>query len=454
MTVGSASGGASSKGFALLQRLGRSLMLPIAVLPAAALLQRLGQEDLLGSVSGLQTVAGVIGAAGGALFDNLPLLFAIGVAIGFARKADGTTALSAAVGYLVLAGVMWEITGQEAGTSFNKGPYGVLGGIIAGLVAAWLWQRYHRIKLPDYLGFFGGRRFVPIVTAVAMLVIGTVLGLLFPLFDAGLTAFSDVVTANAVLGGGIYGLINRLLLPFGLHHIPNNVVWFLFGDYHGQKGDIARFFEGDPTAGTFQTGFFPIFMFALPAAALAIWRSAPPAQRKVVGGVMLSVGLTSFLTGITEPLEFSFIFVAWPLLLIHAVLTGTSHMLVNYLDIHSGFGFSAGAIDYVLNFGISQRSLWLIPIGLLYAVIYYFVFRFVITKWNLRTPGREDAGEGSALLDEGQSSGDAKPAKADPAASAESQENFSSTTATMSTDTPAEGGADPKPADGEGTGKS
>ncbi|WP_338595574.1 PTS transporter subunit EIIC [Saccharopolyspora sp. SCSIO 74807] len=403
MTVGSG-GGSSSKGFALLQRLGRSLMLPIAVLPAAALLQRLGQEDLLGSVPGVQAVAGVIGAAGGALFDNLPLLFAIGVAIGFARKADGSTALSAAVGYLVLSGVMWEITGQEDGTTFNKGPYGVLGGIIAGLVAAWLWQRYHRIKLPEYLGFFGGRRFVPIVTAVSMLVIGAVLGLVFPLFDAGLTAFSDLVTTNAVIGGGIYGVANRLLLPFGLHHILNNVVWFLFGDYHGEKGDIARFFEGDPTAGTFQTGFFPIFMFALPAAALAIWRSAPPAQRKTVGGVMLSVGLTSFLTGITEPLEFSFIFVAWPLLLVHAVLTGSSHALVNWLDIHSGFGFSAGAIDYVLNFGIAQRSLWLIPIGLGYAVIYYFVFRFVITKWNLRTPGREDSAEGGGLLDESQQS--------------------------------------------------
>ncbi|MBK0867141.1 PTS transporter subunit EIIC [Saccharopolyspora sp. HNM0986] len=403
MTVGSG-GGSSSKGFALLQRLGRSLMLPIAVLPAAALLQRLGQEDLLGSVPGVQAVAGVIGAAGGALFDNLPLLFAIGVAIGFARKADGSTALSAAVGYLVLSGVMWEITGQEDGTTFNKGPYGVLGGIIAGLVAAWLWQRYHRIKLPEYLGFFGGRRFVPIVTAVSMLVIGAVLGLVFPLFDAGLTAFSDLVTTNAVIGGGIYGVANRLLLPFGLHHILNNVVWFLFGDYHGEKGDIARFFEGDPTAGTFQTGFFPIFMFALPAAALAIWRSAPPAQRKTVGGVMLSVGLTSFLTGITEPLEFSFIFVAWPLLLVHAVLTGSSHALVNWLDIHSGFGFSAGAIDYVLNFGIAQRALWLIPIGLGYAVIYYFVFRFVITKWNLRTPGREDSAEGGGLLDESQQS--------------------------------------------------
>ncbi|WP_263248607.1 PTS transporter subunit EIIC [Saccharopolyspora rosea] len=386
----SATTASGRQGFALLQRLGRSLMLPIAVLPAAALLQRLGQDDLLGSIGALKSVASVIGAAGGALFDNLPLLFAIGVAIGFAKKADGSTALAAAVGYLVLSGVLWQITGQETGTAYNKGPYGVLGGIVAGLTAAWLWQRYHRIKLPAYLGFFGGRRFVPIVTAFAMVLAGVVLGLLYPLFDRGLTAFSDAVTSNAVVGGGVYGVINRLLLPFGLHHIPNSVVWFTFGDYQGQRGDIARFFAGDPTAGTFMTGFFPIFMFALPAAALAIWRSAKPSQRKVVGGVMLSVALTAFLTGVTEPLEFSFIFVAWPLLLIHAVLTGTSMALVNALDIHTGFGFSAGAIDYVLNFGISRHSLWLIPIGLAYAVVYYFVFRFVITKWNLRTPGREE----------------------------------------------------------------
>ncbi|MER7012145.1 PTS transporter subunit EIIC [Saccharopolyspora sp. NPDC000359] len=415
MSASATAASGNKKGFALLQRLGRSLMLPIAVLPAAALLQRLGQEDLLGAeglgqaFSWLLPVAEVIGAAGGALFDYLPLLFAIGVAIGFAKKADGSTALAGAVGYLVLSGVLWKITGTEADKVFNKGPYGVLGGIIAGLVAAWLWQKYHRIKLPAYLGFFGGRRFVPIITAVAMLFVGVVLGLLYPLFDAGLTAFSNAVTQNAVIGGGVYGVVNRLLLPFGLHHIPNNVVWFLFGDYNGEKGDISRFFAGDPTAGTFMTGFFPIFMFALPAAALAIWQCAKPSQRKVVGGVMISVALTAFLTGITEPLEFSFIFVAWPLLLIHAVLTGTSMALVNALDIHTGFGFSAGAIDYLLNFGISQNSLWLIPIGLAYAVIYYFVFRFVITKWNLRTPGREEDDSDAAETGTDNASGKAEP---------------------------------------------
>jgi PTS system N-acetylglucosamine-specific IIC component len=395
-SAGKSSTGRSGRGFAVAQRLGRSLMLPIAVLPAAALLQRLGQDDLLGAIAPIKGAAAVIGAAGGALFNNLPLLFAVGVAIGFAKRADGSTALAGCVGYLVLSGVLWQMTGTSQSTAYNKGPYGVLGGIVAGLVAAWLWQRYHRIKLPDYLAFFGGRRFVPIATAVVMLIIGTVMGLLFPLFNRALTAFSNAVTANSVVGGGIYGVVNRLLLPVGLHHIPNNIVWFLFGDFHGQKGDIARFFAQDPTAGTFMTGFFPIFMFALPAAALAIVHTARPEQRKIVGGIMFSAALCAFLTGVTEPLEFTFIYVAWPLLVIHAVLTGTSMALVNALDIHSGFGFSAGAIDYVLNFGISQHAVWLIPIGLVYAVLYYVLFRFVITKWNLRTPGREDPEEGES----------------------------------------------------------
>ncbi|MDR7303297.1 PTS transporter subunit EIIC [Haloactinomyces albus] len=398
-----ATSGSRSRSFALLQRFGRSLMLPIAVLPAAALPLRLGQDDLLGAIPGLDTVAGVIGAAGGALFNNLPLLFAVGVAVGMARKADGSTALAGAVGYLVLAGVLWEMTGTEAGTVYNKGPYGVLGGIIAGLAAAFLWQRYHRVKLPPYLAFFGGRRFVPIVTSLAMLATGVLLGLIYPLFDAGLTAFGKAVTGSAVTGGGIYGFVNRLLVPVGLHHIPNSVVWFLTGDYQGQRGDIARFFAGDPTAGTFMTGFFPIFMFALPAAALAIYHCAKPAQRKLVGGVMLAGALTSFLTGVTEPLEFSFIFVAWPLLLVHAGLTGTSMALVNALDVHSGFFFSAGAIDYLLNFGIATRPLWLVPIGLGYAVVYYFLFRFIITKWNLPTPGREDDDQGVQSPDEQES---------------------------------------------------
>ncbi|MCO7194411.1 PTS transporter subunit EIIC [Pseudonocardia sp. McavD-2-B] len=383
-------------GLAGLQRLGRSLMLPIAVLPAAGLLLRLGQDDLLGGVEALKQPAAVLAAAGGALFDHLPMIFALGIAIGWARRSDGSTALAALVGYLVMDGVFTALSpvllpgvldseGEQATIDF-----GVLGGIVAGLVAALLWQRFHRTTLPTFLGFFNGRRLVPILTAVSMMVIASAMSLVYPVFNAGLTGLGTAVGENAVVGGGIFGVVNRLLLPIGLHHIVNNVVWFLIGDYQGVHGDLQRFFQGDPTAGTFMTGFFPIMMFALPAAALAIWHEARPEKRKLVGGIMVSVALTSFVTGITEPLEYAFVYVAWPLYLIHAVLTGTSLALVNALDIHSGFAFSAGAIDYVLNFGQATRPLWLIPIGLAYAVVYYVLFRFVIRRWNLRTPGRED----------------------------------------------------------------
>jgi PTS system N-acetylglucosamine-specific IIC component len=389
-------------GLAGLQRLGRSLMLPIAALPAAGLLLRLGQDDLLGGVGSLKQVAAVLSAAGGALFDNLPLIFALGIAIGWARKADGSTALAAVVGYLVLDGVFTAMSPLVLdGVLDSKGEqavvnYGVLGGIVTGLLSAILWQRFYRTKLPTFLGFFNGRRLVPILTAVTMMVVAVLLSLIYPLFNTGLTALGNAVDANTVVGGGVYGVANRLLVPLGLHHILNSVVWFILGDFNGTHGDLNRFFAGDPTAGTFMTGFFPIMMFALPAAALAIWHEARPGQRKLVGGIMVSVALTSFLTGITEPLEYSFVYVAWPLYLIHAILTGTSLALVNALGIHDGFTFSAGALDYLVNFGQATKPLWLIPIGLAYAVVYYLVFRFVIRRWNLRTPGREEETEETA----------------------------------------------------------
>jgi N-acetylglucosamine PTS system EIICBA or EIICB component len=396
-------GGAKQRRFNLapLQKFGRSLMLPIAALPVAALLLRLGQPDLLGADGlGWDRVAAVIGAAGNAIFSNLPLLFALGVAIGMAKKADGSTALAAVVGYLVFKGVGDAMSPFVLGVA-GKGEeqelinYGVLGGIVMGLTAAYLWQRYHRIGLPPYLAFFGGRRFVPIITAFAAIVIAVAMSLVYPLFDKGLTSTGTWVTNNDVVGGFVYGTLNRLLIPLGLHHILNSGPWFIIGDYKAADGvvyhgDIARFLHGDPTAGAFMTGFFPIMMFALPAAALAIWHEAKPAHKKAVGGIMLSAALTSFLTGVTEPLEFAFMFVAWPLYVIHAVLTGTSLALVNLLGVRDGFGFSAGLFDYVLNFGIATRPLWLIVIGLGYAALYYFLFRFVIRKWKLRTPGREE----------------------------------------------------------------
>ncbi len=397
-------------GLASVQKFGRSLMLPIASLPVAALLLRLGQPDLLGKDGlGWDKPAAVIGAAGGAIFDNLPLIFALGVAIGMAKKSDGSTALAAVVGYLVFKGVydvmvpMVMTVDKDNEGAVAKG-YGVLGGIVIGLTAAWLWQRYYRIKLPDYLAFFGGRRFVPMMTAFAAIIIAVLMTLVYPWFNTGLTNVSDWVADNDVIGGFVYGTLNRLLIPLGLHHILNSGPWFLFGDYTNSAGtvvtgDIPRFLAGDPTAGAFQTGFFPIMMFALPAAALAIWQEAKPAHKKAVGGIMIGAALTSFLTGVTEPLEFSFMFVAFPLYVIHAVLTGTSIALTNALDIRDGFGFSAGLFDFLLNWNIAEKPGLLIVIGLGYAVVYYFLFRAVIRWWNLKTPGREEEGDDTSMTD-------------------------------------------------------
>ncbi|QHT56212.1 PTS transporter subunit EIIC [Cellulomonas sp. H30R-01] len=393
-------------GLPQLQRIGRSLMLPIASLPAAALLLRLGQADMLGAdglgahAAWLLPVAAVLAAAGDALFANLPLLFALGVAVGYARKSDGSTGLAAVIGYLVFKGVTTALSpfilGEAAeGEKQELINYGVLGGIVIGLVAALLYQKYYRIKLPPYLAFFGGRRFVPIVTAGAAILIAVVAALIYPAFDAGFTAVGEWVTGSTILGAFVYGTANRLLVPIGLHHLLNSLPWFQFGEYTDANGDvwngdIARFLHGDPTAGTFMTGFFPIMMFALPAAALAIVHTSKAKNRKVIAGIMGSAALVSFVTGVTEPLEFAFVYVAYPLYAIHAVLTGTSLALTNALGIRDGFGFSAGAIDYVLNFRIAEQPLLLILIGLGYAVLYYFLFRWVITRWNLRTPGRED----------------------------------------------------------------
>lgn len=390
--------GATSKrklSIAPIQKFGRSLMLPIAVLPAAGLLLRLGQPDLLGADGlGWNTIAAVIGAAGDAAFANLPLLFAVGVAIGIAKKADGSTALAAVMGYLVFKGVGDALSPIVLGEDGGMVNYSVLGGIIIGLVSGWLWQKYHRISLPPYLAFFGGRRFVPIATSVAAIIIAVPMALVYVWFDAGLTAVGTWVAGNAVVGGFVYGFLNRLLIPLGLHHVLNSVPWFVLGEYSSGgevfHGDIARFLHGDPTAGAFMTGFFPIFMFALPAAALAIYQEARPSQKKIVGGIMFSAALTAFLTGVTEPLEFSFMFVAFPLYFMHAILTGSSMAIANALGIHDGFAFSAGFFDFALNWNIATKPWLLLVMGAAYAVIYYFLFRFAIRKWNLRTPGRDD----------------------------------------------------------------
>lgn len=398
------------------QKFGRSLMLPIAALPVAGLMLRLGSPDMLG-VDGLgfETAAPVIMAAGDALFANLPLLFALGIAIGMAKKSDGSTALAAVVGYLTFKAVgdamSPAILGAPAeGDEQQLINFGVLGGILVGLLASFLWQRYHRIKLPAYLAFFGGRRFVPIVTAFAAMILSVLLSFVYPAFDSVLTGVGEWVGQNGVLGGFVYGTANRLLIPLGLHHILNSVPWFILGDFTNAAGDvvhgdIARFLSGDPTAGAYMSGFFPVMMFGLPAAALAIAHEAKPAAKKATTGLMLSVGLTAFLTGITEPLEFAFMFVAFPLYVVHALLTGVSLAIVNFLGIRMGFSFSAGLTDMVINWRISEQPWLLVAIGLVYAVVYYVLFRFIIRKWNLRTPGREevnvhDAGTAESLTDQ------------------------------------------------------
>lgn len=423
MSTASATASSEKRGFpglAQLQRLGRSLMMPIAVLPAAAILARLGSNDMLGGapetgadpaglaqfdgLHWLQPVSEVMGAAGNALLGNLGFLFAIGVAIGFARKSDGSTALAALAGYLVFNGVNTvmspHILGVPPDDAIRPSDYlinwSALGGIVIGITAALLWQRYHRIKLPPYLAFFGGRRFVPIVTSFAAMIIAVLMSFIYKPFSTGLFNLGEWTAENDVVGGGIFGFFNRLLIPLGLHHILNSFPWFQLPSPDPDitvVGDIPRFLAGDPTAGIFQTGFFPIMMFALPAAALAIWQCAKPSQKKLIGGIMISAALTSFVTGVTEPIEFSFMFVAFPLYVVHALLTGTSLALVNALDIRDGFGFSAGAIDFLLNWRIAEQPALLIVIGLVYAAIYYFLFRWIILKFNLRTPGREDDGE-------------------------------------------------------------
>ncbi|MEW5321901.1 N-acetylglucosamine-specific PTS transporter subunit IIBC [Geobacillus thermoleovorans] len=361
-----------------LQRLGKALMLPIAVLPAAGLLLRLGQPDLLNIP--------FIAAAGDAVFSNLALIFAIGVAVGFAKDGNGAAALAGAIGYFVLT---------KGAAAIDKDiNMSVLGGIISGVVAGLLYNRYHDIKLPDWLGFFGGRRFVPIVTSFVMLVLALVFGYVWPPIQDGINAVGHWIVGAGALGVGIFGFLNRLLIPVGLHHVLNSFVWFVFGEYNGKTGDLSRFFAGDPDAGIFMAGFFPVMMFGLPAAALAMIAAAKKERRKAITGALFGVALTSFLTGITEPIEFLFMFLSPLLYVVHAVLTGLSLAVATMLDIHHGFTFSAGAIDFFLNYGIAKKPYLLIIQGLVYAVVYFVVFYFLITKLDLKTPGREDEVEG------------------------------------------------------------
>ncbi|MFD7230580.1 PTS transporter subunit EIIC [Streptomyces sp. NPDC059881] len=388
---------------AVMQRIGRSLMLPVAVLPAAALLVRFGQPDMLGKESFptfITKIAGYMSAGGGALLDNMALLFAVGIAIGFAKKSDGSTALAAVVGYLVFKSVLGTFTDSSLPKkeAIVDGKIvmveqavdaKVLGGVVMGIIVALLYQRFYRTKLPAWAGFFGGRRLVPILASFAGLLAGIVFGLIWPWLGSGLHSFGESLVNSGAVGAGIFGVANRALIPVGMHHLLNSFPWFQAGSYEGKSGDIARFLAGDPSAGQFMTGFFPIMMFALPAACLAIVHCARPERRKVVGGMMFSLALTSFVTGVTEPIEFTFMFIAPVLYAIHALLTGVSMALTWSLGMKDGFGFSAGAVDFFLNLGIASNPWGLALVGLCFAAVYYVIFRFAIIKFNLPTPGRE-----------------------------------------------------------------
>ena len=382
----------------ILQPLGRALMLPIAVLPVAALMLRLGQPDLLN--------IGFVSAAGAAIFDNLGLLFAVGVATGFARDGNGAACLAGIVCYLVTsrgaevfltipadigAGLAEETrkTVEAAWRTAAIHKFDVPIGIVAGLLGGVFYNRFATFRLPDYLAFFAGRRFVPIVSGVTGLLLAAGLGLAYAPLATGVDGLSRGVVGAGGWGLFAYGVLNRLLIVTGLHHILNNVAYFIVGDWHGTTGDLRRFFAGDPSAGAFMSGFFPVMMFGLPAACLAMYHEALPERRKAVAGLLLSLALTSFLTGVTEPIEFSFMFVAPLLYGIHAVLTGLAEFIMNALGVRLGFGFSAGLFDYVLNFGLATRPLLLLPVGGAYALAYYTIFRFAIRRWNLPTPGRE-----------------------------------------------------------------
>ncbi len=365
--------------FGKLQKLGKALMLPVAVLPIAGLLLRLGAEDVLNIP--------FIASAGDAILGNLPIIFAIGVAVGFAFDNSGAAGLAGVVGYFVLtAGA------KVINETINMG---VLGGIISGVVAGNLYNKYHDIKLPEWLGFFGGKRFVPIVTGLASIILALIFGFIWPPIQSGIDAAANWMIGAGALGVFMFGFLNRLLIPFGLHHVINNIVWFIFGEFGGRTGDYGRFLAGDPNAGIFMAGFYPIMMFGLVGAALAMYKTSKPENRKQVSGALFSVGFTSFLTGITEPIEFLFMFLAPSLYLIHAILTGLALAVSYMLNIKHGFSFSAGAIDYFLYMKLATNGWLLIPIGIVFGLLYYFIFKFAIEKLDLPTPGRVDEeGEG------------------------------------------------------------
>ena len=383
-----------------LQRLGKSLMLPVACLPVAAILMGIGYWIDPSGWGANNIVAAFLLKAGGALIDNMAILFAIGVAVGMSDDNDGTAGLAGLVSWLMVTtllstSVVAMFKGVEEAVvpaAFGKTQTQFIG-ILCGLIGAACYNKFKSTKLPDALSFFSGKRCVAIVTAGASLVATIILYFVWPVIYGALVAFGEAIMSTGAIGAGIYGFFNRLLIPFGLHHALNSVFWF---DVAGIN-DIGKFWgtmEGGilGQTGMYMSGFFPVMMFGLPAAALAMYHTAKENKKKVAAGLLMAAALSSFFTGVTEPLEFAFMFLAPALYAIHALLTGISMAIVALLPVRAGFNFSAGFVDWFLSFKapFAENPLYLIPIGLVVAVVYYIVFRIVIVKFNLKTPGRED----------------------------------------------------------------
>lgn len=393
-----------------LQKIGRSLMLPVAVLPAAAILMGIGYWIDPTGWGADSAVAAFLIKAGSSIIDNMSILFAVGVALGMSKDKDGSAALSGLVAYLVITTLLGTSTVamlQGVDPAEVNAAFGKIGnqfiGIISGLVAASMYNRFSEVQLPDALAFFSGKRLVPIMTSVAMIVASAILFFVWPVVYTGLVSFGKGISDLGSIGAGLYGFFNRLLIPTGLHHALNSVFWF---DVAGIN-DIGNFWSGKGekgVTGMYQAGYFPVMMFGLPAAALAMYHTAKTARKKQVASLMMAAGFASFFTGVTEPLEFAFMFVAPALYVVHAALTGISLFIASTFHWTAGFGFSAGLVDFVLSsrLPLANMPYMLLLQGLVFFVLYYVIFRFLIKKFDIKTPGREeDAEEGQATQADG-----------------------------------------------------
>lgn len=382
-----------------LQRIGKSLMLPIACLPIGGLMLRLGQPDVIELLSsllpfmadGVQSIFPLFEAAGNALFDNLPILFAIGVAVGLADDQHGSAGLAGIISFLTITNVTeayWNLNlDPEIAASLNTK---FIGGVLAGILSGLCYNKFKNIQLPEFLAFFAGRKFVSIAAGILSFIIAIPLAMFWEPIQTCLGDASLHISNMGPVGVAFFGFFNRLLIPLGLHHVFDSFFWFQLGEFNGITGDMNRFFAGDPTAGHFMTLLFPVMLFGMPAICLAIYCAAKKEKRKAVGGLLVSAGLTAFVTGVTEPIEFMFVFLSPVLFVAHALLTALSGFLVDSFGILHGFTFSASLIDYTLNFNLATKPLQLLLVGVVIGILYFVVFYTIITKMDLPTPGREE----------------------------------------------------------------